>query len=106
MCGQSSGLRANVYAHGIDGVTASRKASAALYGMVQQYASMLAFVEAFWVMGMVFLLMLHFLPLLQYSKLVVGIVSGSITMFDLSGLNLYAGFAVARVTAARERHLD
>ena len=29
---------------------------------------MLAFVEAFWVMGVVFLLMLAFLPLLQYSK--------------------------------------
>jgi len=29
---------------------------------------MLAFVEAFWVMGVVFLLMLPFLPLLQYSK--------------------------------------
>ncbi len=36
--------------------------------MVQQHASMLAFVEAFWVMGVVFLLMLAFLPLLQYSK--------------------------------------
>jgi hypothetical protein len=29
---------------------------------------MLAYVEAFWVMGVVFLLMLPFLPLLQYSK--------------------------------------
>jgi hypothetical protein len=37
--------------------------------MVQQHAAMLAFVEAFWVMGVVFLLMLPFLPLLQYSKL-------------------------------------
>jgi len=63
------GLRANYYAHGSDGVTASRKALAALYGMVQQHAAMLAFVEAFWVMGVVFLLMLPFLPLLQYSKL-------------------------------------
>jgi hypothetical protein len=63
------GLRANFYAHGIDGVTASRKALGAIYGMVQQHAAMLAFVEAFWVMGVVFLLMLPFLPLLQYSKL-------------------------------------
>lgn len=31
---------------------------------------MLAFVEAFFVMGVVFLLMLPFLPLLQYSKAV------------------------------------
>ncbi len=62
------GLRANFMAHGIDGVTASRKALGAIYGMVQQHASMLAFVEAFWIMGVVFLVMLAFLPLLQYSK--------------------------------------
>ena len=62
------GLRANFVAHGIDGVTASHKALGAVYGMVQQHAAMLAFVEAFWVMGVVFLLMLVFLPMLQYSK--------------------------------------
>jgi DHA2 family multidrug resistance protein len=62
------GLRANFYAHGTDAVTASHKALAALYGMVQQHAGMLAFVEAFWLMGVVFLTMLPFLPLLQYSK--------------------------------------
>jgi len=62
------GLRADFVAHGIDRVTASRKALGAVYGMVQQHATMLAFVEAFWIMGVVFLLMLAFLPLLQYSK--------------------------------------
>jgi len=62
------GLRENFYLHGADSVTASRKAQAALYGMVQQHASMLAFVEAFWVMGVVFLLMIPFLPLLQYTR--------------------------------------
>ena len=62
------GLKAGFIAHGIDAVTASRKALAALYGMVQQHAMMLAFVEAFWLMGVVFLVMLVFLPLLQYSK--------------------------------------
>ena len=62
------GLKANFVVHGIDGVTASRKALAAVYGMVQQHATMLAFVEAFWIMAVVFLLMLAFLPLLQYSK--------------------------------------
>jgi hypothetical protein len=59
-------MRANFIAHGSDAVTASRKAYAAIYGLVQQHAAMLAFVEAFWVMGVVFLLMLPFLPLLQY----------------------------------------
>ena len=47
--------KANFYAHGADTVTATRKAIAAIYGMVQQHAAMLAFVEAFWVMGVVFL---------------------------------------------------
>ena len=62
------GMQANFYAHGANAVTASRKAMAAVYGMVQQQASMLAFVEAFWLMAVVFLLMIPFLPLLQYSK--------------------------------------
>ena len=62
------GMRANFVIHGVDGVTASRKALGAIYGMVQQHSAMLAFVEAFWIMGVVFLLMLPFLPLLQYSR--------------------------------------
>ena len=62
------GMQANFYAHGVDAVTASRKSLAALYGLVQQHAAMLAFVEAFWLMGVVFLLMIPFLPLLQYSR--------------------------------------
>jgi len=49
-------------------VTASRKALGAIYGMVQQHAAMLAFVEAFWIMGVLFVFMIPFLPLLQYSK--------------------------------------
>jgi len=62
------GLRMNFYLHGADSVTAARKALGAVYGMVQQHAAMLAFVEAFWIMGVVFLMMLPFLPLLQYSR--------------------------------------
>jgi DHA2 family multidrug resistance protein len=63
------GMKANFYMHGADAVTASRKALGAIYGLVQAHAAMLAFVEAFWVMGIVFLLMMPLLPLLQYSKL-------------------------------------
>jgi hypothetical protein len=63
-------MRANFVAHGADGVMALRKALGAVYGMVQQHAAMLAFVEAFFVMGVVFLLILPFLPLLQYPKAV------------------------------------
>ena len=62
------GMQANFYAHGADAVTATKKSLAAMYGLVQQHAAMLAFVEAFWLMGVVFLLMIPFLPLLQYTK--------------------------------------
>jgi len=62
------GMQFNFRAHGADTVTAARKSLAAMYGMVQQHAAMLAFVEAFWLMGVVFLLMLPFLPVLQYAK--------------------------------------
>lgn len=62
------GIRAGFQLHGADAVTAAHKAMAAIYGLVQKHAAMLAFVEAFWVMGMLFLAMLPFLFLLQYSK--------------------------------------
>ncbi len=62
------GLRAFFHAHGADNYTASRQALGALYGMVQSQASMLAFVEAFWIMGLVFLLMLPLVLLLRYRK--------------------------------------
>jgi MFS transporter, DHA2 family, multidrug resistance protein len=55
-------------AHGSNQATAYRKALGALYGMVRQEASMLSFVEAFWIMGVAFLIMLPFLLLLRYSK--------------------------------------
>jgi MFS transporter, DHA2 family, multidrug resistance protein len=62
------GLQAHFQAQGLSAVDAGHKALAAMYAMVQQHAAMLAFVEAFWIMGVVFLLMLPFLPLLQYVK--------------------------------------
>lgn len=67
--GMLKGLQAHFVAQGISAVDAERKALAVMYGMVQQHAAMLAFVEAFWIMGVVFLLMIPFLPLLQYRKL-------------------------------------
>ncbi len=62
------GLQAQFHLQGFDSVNARNKAIGAMYGMLQRHASMLAFVEAFWVMGVVFLLMLPFLPVLQYTK--------------------------------------
>lgn len=59
------GMTAWFHAGGADGYTASRKALGALYGMVQQHAAMMSFVEAFWIMGVVFLIMLPLIALLR-----------------------------------------
>jgi MFS transporter, DHA2 family, multidrug resistance protein len=59
------GMQAWFHLHGFDNYTASRKALGAMYGMVQVHASMLSFVEAFWVMGMMFLVMLPFILVLR-----------------------------------------
>ena len=53
---------------GADPATASRRAVGALYGMVQQQAAMLSFVEAFKVMGVVFLVMIPMVILLKDPK--------------------------------------
>lgn len=63
-----AGLHGSFQAAGSDPYTASRKAIAALYGLVQKHASMLSFVEAFWVMGLVFLCMLPLILLLRRRK--------------------------------------
>jgi DHA2 family multidrug resistance protein len=42
---------------GADAVTATQRAYAAIYGMVQQQASLLSFVEIFWLLAVVFLVM-------------------------------------------------
>ena len=47
---------------------ASRKALGALYGMVQRHATMLSFVEAFWIMAILFVAMLPLLLLLRRRK--------------------------------------
>jgi len=61
-------MQAYFVSKGYDHYTAYRKALGALYGMVQQQASMISFVEAFWIMGVVFLMMLPMLALLRYAK--------------------------------------
>jgi MFS transporter, DHA2 family, multidrug resistance protein len=59
------GMQAWFYAHGSDSYDALRKAIGAVYGMVQKHASMLSFVEAFWIMGVMFLIMVPFIFLLR-----------------------------------------
>ncbi|MFB3814157.1 MAG: DHA2 family efflux MFS transporter permease subunit [Terriglobales bacterium] len=60
-----AGLWRSMQAQGADGYTATRQALGAIYGMVQRHAAMLSFVDAFWVMGVVFALMLPFVAVLR-----------------------------------------
>jgi DHA2 family multidrug resistance protein len=61
-------LTAYFHAKGASGYDASRRALGSIYGMVQQQASMLSFVEAFWLMGILFLGMIPFVLLLRYKS--------------------------------------
>jgi MFS transporter, DHA2 family, multidrug resistance protein len=63
--GMLQGMQAWFHLRGFDSYIASRKALGAMYAMVQAHAAMLSFVEAFWVMGVMFLLMLPFILLLR-----------------------------------------
>jgi DHA2 family multidrug resistance protein len=58
-------MRQALMARGSDAATATRQAYAALFGMVQQQASMLSFIDAFWILGAVFLGMLPLLLLMR-----------------------------------------
>ncbi len=60
------GLQTWFHLRGADAVTAHRKALGAIYGLLQRHASMLSFVEAFWIMTIIFLALLPFLLLLRY----------------------------------------
>jgi DHA2 family multidrug resistance protein len=57
--------RAGFMASGSDPVTASRRAYAALFGMVQRQASMVAFIEVFRLLALIFLLLLPLLFLMK-----------------------------------------
>jgi DHA2 family multidrug resistance protein len=67
---------------GADPVTASRQAYAAMYGQVQQQAAMLSFVEAFKVMGLVFLVMIPLMILLRDPKKNHGVTAAPIHQAD------------------------
>ncbi len=58
-------MRQAFMARGADAVTATRQAYAALFGMVERQASMLSFVDAFWLLGAIFLGMLPLLLLMR-----------------------------------------
>lgn len=63
-------LAAYFHSKGASQYDASRKALGTIYGMVQRHASMLSFVEAFWIMAALFLAMIPFILVLRYKPVV------------------------------------
>jgi MFS transporter, DHA2 family, multidrug resistance protein len=62
------GMQSWFQTHGYNSVDAAKKSLGAIYGMLQQQAAMLSFVEAFWVMGLIFLCMVPLLFLLRNAR--------------------------------------
>ena len=62
------GMRAWFMMHGSNSVEAMKKAMGAMYGIVQRQAMLLSFVEAFWIMGVIFLCMLPLVLLLRNAR--------------------------------------
>ncbi len=62
------GMQSWFQMQGSNSVDAARQSLGAIYGMVQQQAAMLSFVEAFWVMGLIFLGMIPLLFLLRNAR--------------------------------------
>jgi len=62
------GMQAWFMMHGSNSVDAMKKSLGAIYGMVQQQAALLSFVEAFWIMGIMFFCMLPLVLLLRNAR--------------------------------------
>jgi DHA2 family multidrug resistance protein len=62
------GMQAWFMMHGSNSVDALKKSLGAIYGMVQQQAALLSFVEAFWIMGVIFFCMLPLVLLLRNAR--------------------------------------
>ncbi len=62
------GMQAWFTVHGSNSVDAAKKSLGAIYGMVQQQAVLLSFVEAFWIMGVIFFCMLPLVLLLRNAR--------------------------------------
>ena len=62
------GMKSWFQTHSYNSVDAARKSLGAIYGMVQQQAAMLSFVEAFWIMGLIFVAMIPLLFLLRNAR--------------------------------------
>jgi len=58
-------LQTAIVAHGADPVTATRQSYGVIWGMVQRQAAMISFVDTFFAMAVVFLLVLPLLPVMK-----------------------------------------
>ena len=74
---------------------AGHKAWGAIYGMVQQQAAMLSFVEAFWLMGLIFMAMLPLLLLLMDLRITFDKLESFLVHVFL--LFLFLSFSVVRL---------
>ena len=63
-----AGMQAWFQHQGGDAHTAAHRAYGAIYAYVQQHAAMLSFVEAFWVMAIMFLAMIPFIFLMRVTR--------------------------------------
>jgi DHA2 family multidrug resistance protein len=61
-------IRAGFIAAGADATTATRRAYAALFGMVQRQASMVSFIEIFQLLGILFLILIPLVLLMKRPK--------------------------------------
>jgi DHA2 family multidrug resistance protein len=62
------GIESNMMVHGADPTTAMHRAYGTIWGMVQQQASMQAFVDTFLFMSVIFLLVLPLLFIMKRPK--------------------------------------
>jgi len=63
------GIAANLVAHGVAGADAALQAMGQLYGLVQRQAAMLAVVDTFWILALIFLAMIPLVFLLRATPL-------------------------------------
>ncbi len=69
-----AGAQGLMQLQGADPVQASGQAHGLMYGMLQRQSAMMAFADAFWVLGMVYLGMIPLLFLMKRTKPVVGAI--------------------------------
>ncbi len=60
-----AGLKSAFIARGADAVTAVERSYGAVFGLVQRQAAMMAFIDVFWAMGLVFLVLLPLILLMR-----------------------------------------